>query len=231
MKIDAYSYVFCGLNSEACYAASVTGFSTWAVGYGKKTGSAKILMNALERADGSGLLSDSQIFDIYDHYHPVFQQMQAYVSAAGYFSDSKNFHLFNIGNARALVFDNGSMVMHTEDHSLAYKSYKEKGYNRNADYDRIRIQEDRLELWKVLGYGNDGKPQFYQLVPMKKNLSLLVCTETFWRYISVIEMELDYRKSAGPEEWVKIMSRRVLMKSNRELDNDNFSVSAVMVEE
>lgn len=233
MKIETYSYVFSGVNSEAYYTASVTdSVPIWAVAYGTETGSAKTQIHALEEtAKKVHSISDSQIIDIFDHYHPIFQRTKAYVSVAGVFSDGKNFHLFNIGNARTLVFENGSLVMHTEDHSQAYMNYKSKKNNQNAAYDRIRNQENRLELWKVLGFGNDGKPQFYPLLPLKRNLALLICTETFWRYLSVIEMELDYRKSAGPEEWVKIMSRRVLMKSNRELDNDNFAVSAVMVEE
>ncbi len=233
MKIDSYSYVFSGLDPEPCYAAATSNrASIWAAADGSEPGAAKNLVQAIDDLAGSAKFTEeSALVSVFDGIHPVLQRMKEVVSAAGVYSDGTHLHMFNIGNARAFVFCEGYLTSHTEDHSAAYREYLAKGGENPAAYDRIRSQENRLDLWKVLGFEDDGKPQFYPSVPLRKNMAALVCTEPFWRYLSVIEMELDYRKSAGPEEWLKIMIRRVLMKSDQELDNQNFAALALMTEE
>ncbi len=232
MNIETHAIVFSGLDSELQYAAAISkGHSVWAVGNGNEAGAAMTVLNSLEELDSrGGILSDLTIDGEFEKMHSLMQRMNMVVSAAGAYSDGRQFHLFNIGNARVLAFEDGYLCCHTEDHSEAYRAYDAKGGSAAA-YDRIRFQNNRQELWKALGFGSDFHPQWYAPVRLKKNTALLICTETFWRYISIIEMELDYRKSAGPEEWLRIMSKRVLMKAGHELDNDNFAAVSIVVEE
>jgi len=231
MSIDSYSYVFGGLDSVPLFsAASSGGGSVFAVAEGTEAGSAETLINRLEELGRTGVsLKESDISSVFEKIHTVLQARNAVVSAAGAFCSENDLHIFNIGNARAIVFKQGYMITHSEDHSEAYRAYKHAADPETA-YDQIRSQTKRQELWKVLGFGKDGKPQFYKALPLEKKMVTLLCTEPFWRYLSVMEMELDYRKSAGPEEWLKIMVRRVLMKANSELDNENFAVSVFMKE-
>ena len=232
MKFDSYSYVFGGLDSVPLFADASAGKGpVFAVVEGTEAGAAKTLINSLEELGRTGVnLQESDISSVFEKIHPVLQNKNAVVSAAGAFYVENDLHLFNIGNARAVVFRNGYMIMHSEDHSEAYRAYKSSA-DREAAYDQIRSQTKRQELWKVLGFGRDGRPQFYKALPLENKMVVLLCTEPFWRYLSVMEMELDYRKSAGPEEWLKIMVRRVLMRANTELDNENFAVSVFMKEE
>lgn len=233
MKFEAYSFVFQGLDPEPYYAAVTSeGRSLWAAASGNAAGSAMTLAQSLTELDaGSVVKNDSDIENVFLQLQPAMQRMKMEVSAAGAYSDGKNLHLFNLGNARAFLFKDGYVMMHTEDHSEAYRVFQSQGTKCASDYDAIRLSSNRIILTRALGMCGDVRPQFYTPVPLQKNTSILICTEAFWRYLNVIEMELDYRKSAGPEEWLKYLIRRVLMKSNREIDKENFAAAAVMVEE
>ena len=239
MKIETYAIEFSGLDAEPQYAAATTkGRPLWAVARGSGSDAARRVISRLEDLDLSGnAISDQSIEAVFGRFHAELEPARIAVSVAGAFSDEKNFTLFNIGNARVLLFSEGYVVQHTDDHSGAYRAFAAEAGNSttviDAAYDRLRDQfpNNRPELWKALGFGSDARPQFYPPIPIRKNCSLLICTDTFWRYLSVIEMELDYRKAAGPAEWLNIMARRVLMKAGQELDNENFAAVAVMVEE
>lgn len=231
MRFDSYSYVFSGLDSISLFSAASAGKGpVFAAAEGTEAGAAKKLICSLEELGRTGVdLTESDISSVFEKIHPVLQKKNAVISVAGAFYTENDLHIFNIGNARAIVFRNGYEIMHSEDHSEAYRAYKSAA-DQEAAYDQIRSQTKRQELWKVLGFGKDAKPQFYKALPLEKKMVTLLCTEPFWRYLSVMEMELDYRKSAGPEEWLKIMVRRVMMKANTELDNENFAVSVLMKE-
>lgn len=233
MKIDAYSIVYSGLNPEPCYAAATSDETfLWAAASGTGKGAALKAVQSLETLNQkSALLTSADVEAEFQKINPVLQRNGFAVSVAGAFCSSEGLQMFNIGNARAFLFSNGYMTHHTEDHTEAYAAYREMGPGNAANYDNMRTQKSHLTLLKALGLNEEPKAQFYPCVPLEKDTALLVCTECFWRYLNVIEMEVDYRKSAGPEEWLKIMSRRVLMKANKKLDDENFAAVAAMVEE
>ena len=132
--------------------------------------------------------------------------------------------------SRLILFSRGYQRAHTDDHTEAYEGHFDRNKNAAADYNELRFMVDSHKLSRALGDSENCTVQFYDPVPLQKEDSFLICTECFWRYLSVIEMELDYRKAAGPEEWLKIMARRVLMRANQELDEQNFAAIAAMVE-
>lgn len=231
MKISTYSIVYAGLNPEPYFAAATqVSKPVWAVASSNRENCAKAVISTLEQTviKNSGIspqileagLNESQLT-------PKLQQMQAEVSLAGAVFDGVSMvQLFAVGNARALVFSNGYLTLRTNDTTEAYEDYLRLNTSDAGAYDRIRFSEGRLKLRKYLG---NGMPVFNK-IQMKKDDALLLCTERFWHYLSITEMELDYRKSA-PQDWLKTMSRRVLMKAGRELDKGNFAVFAAIAEE
>lgn len=233
MKIEGYSIVYSGLDERAYFAAAtVDGRSVWAAASGNRETAALRLITSLEDLDNAGSGPTApDVEEIFYKAHSDLLRMDTVVSAAGVFSDGSALNLFNIGNARALVFIDGYMVFHTDDHTEAYENDRVMMVGNAAAYDSVRGLNGRLVLKRGLGLKDSEPLQFYPPVPLQKNLAVLICTERFWRYLSVMEMELDYRKAAGPEEWLKIMSRRVLMKAGHELDDGNFAAAAVMAED
>lgn len=233
MKIDGYSIVYSGLDDRAYFAAAtIDSRSVWAAASGNRETAALRLINSLEDLDNAaGAPSVPDVEEIFFRAHSDLLRMDTVVSAAGAFSDGSSLNLFNIGNARAIVFVDGYMVFHTDDHSEAYENDRDLMAGNAAAYDSVRGLNGRLVLTRGLGLPDSAPLQFYPPVPLQKNLAVLICTERFWRYLSVMEMELDYRKAAGPEEWLKIMTRRVLMKAGHELDDGNFAAAAVMAED
>ena len=233
MNIASYSIIYKGLFPEpVCADAAAINNQIWAAASGNTEGSAAAIISSIEEIGTKpASLISAEMERVFARMHLSLQETGSEVSVAGTIAEDDMLYLFNIGNARVLLFKDGYMQMHTDDHSEAYEEYRSL-YNENtAAYDQIRSRMDRLTLTRSLGGPGSCVPQFYTPVQMEKNMAFLICTERFWQYISVTEMELDYRKAAGPEEWLKIMSRRVLMKSNHELDEDNFAAAAAMIEE
>lgn len=231
MKINAHSFVFKGLSPEPYLAAAANSQSVWAVASGNLSGAAMTLIHSIEEAaKGFSPLDKKDLETVFNQINPAMQHLNVEVSAAGVYTNDKELFLFNIGNARALVFSNGYLSMHTDDQTEAYEEFQNAEDGTITAYERLRFQQKRLILRNALGSKGNGNPQFYAPIPLQNNISILICTEQFWRYISVIEMELDFRKTEDPKEWLKIMSRRVLMKSNHELDNENFAAVTIMIE-
>lgn len=228
MRIDSYAYIFSGLDSEPYFASATADTSyIWAVASGSGTGAAKTLIHGLEELDlGDTHPDDTAVEKVFAQFHPAVQRLKIAVSAAGFYYNGTYFKVFNTGNARAFVFNNGYLTAHTDDQSDAYRLFKSRRSDSPALYDQIRSMPGRLQLTQALGIGKGGKPVFYGPITPGTNISILLCTEQFWRYLSTIEMELDFHKSADAEDWMRYMIRRVMMKSNQELDHDNFAAAA-----
>ena len=234
MKIDSFSYIFRGLDQTSDYAAATSGKSfVWGVAAGSKPGAATTVIHSFENLEideGTSLNENAEFMAFFDKIHLVMKEINAIVSVAGAYSDGHNLRMFSIGNARALLFQGGNLIKHSDDDNEAYLSFQNSEMENLMLYDQIRGMKNHINLKKALGYGNNGRPKLYDPVPLQKDIALLLCTEPFWRYPSVIEMELDYRKSADSKEWLNIMTKRVLMKSNKEIDNENFAALALMVQ-
>ncbi len=233
MKITGYSIVFNGDDKESSYAAAtVNNNSVWAVASGNREQAALNVIQTVEETV-SGLKQAVKLADLeycLTLLNPILKEMRAEVSLAGVIINGTNVRMFNTGNARVLWFSNGSFKMHTDDHTEAYEKDFDKKRDDRKEYDDLRFRQASLVLKRALGNQDKFLPQFYQPFDLQKDDALVICTECFWRYLNLIEMELDFRKSAGPEEWVRIMARRVMMKAGRNLDNEFFAVTAIMAE-
>ena len=233
MKIDSYSIVHSGLSDIPEYVAALSDKQNLlAVSSGNRKGASDLVIKSIKNIDlRVPSLIASELETCFEKFHDIFHDADTQVTTAGAIIDGENLYFFNSGNARSFLFSNGYMISHTDDHTVAYDEYRALFYDDMAAYDEMRYKKSRLELTRYLGDAGDCRPQFYPPIRLEKNHALLICTERFWRYLNTTEMELDYRKAAGPEEWLKIMSRRVLMRANRELDEDNFAAVAAMVED
>lgn len=231
MKFSNSSLVFGGLAGDSLYASAFcdsTGLCAAAVG--NRDAAADEVLRQLARLSGNGKLSLKKIEECAANCEPFLNKIDAQVSLAGSYYDGKNLNFFNIGNARIILFAKGYAVLHSDDHTMAYKTMNDLGKEGTGEYDELRFVPESRVLLRALGKVNDHKLQFYEPYVPQKDDALLICTDSFWRYISVVEMELDYRKSAGPDEWLKVMARRVLMRGGRQLDNENFAAVTAMFE-
>ncbi len=223
--------MYSGSYRDPLYAAAVRNPGNfWAAASGIHEDDAYEVIHRLTVLAGSRCPSADEIGACAAECSTLFSRNRTRVSLAGASFDGNSLNMFNIGNARILLFSRGYAVMHSDDHTEAYRRMVESGKHGFGEYDELRYMNESRILLKALGDPASNRLQFYEPYQPKHDDAFLICTDNFWRFISVVEMELDYRKAAGPEEWLKIMSRRVLMKGGRQLDNENFAVCAAMIE-
>ena len=234
MNIDScYSIVFSGLQPKP-YFASSTGDATSLMAVASSNGEygASLVTDALEALGNNDTkVSQKDLESVFSQVNSDMQLRGLAASAAGVLVNDTDLLPFNIGNARVLLFSDGNLIMHSEDQTEAYMVYRESAVENAAAYDKLRTKRKSLALSDALGSRESSRPVFYPPWNMRKNDAILLCTERFWHYLSVMEMELDFRKAAGADDWLKIMTRRVLMKADRELDMENFAAVAAIVGE
>lgn len=230
MKISSYSLVYSGSYREPMYAAAVRSQSLWAAASGSMDDAADEVISRVSVLAGKGCPSSDEISACAAQCSAALKPVGVQVSLAGIVYDGNALNMFNIGNARTLLFSRGYALLHSDDHTEAYSMMLERGANGGGAYDELRYMAESRMLLRALGNSDADNLQFYEPYDPKKDDAFLICTDSFWRFISVVEMELDYRKAAGPEEWAKIMTRRVLMRAGKQLDSENFAVCAAMVE-
>lgn len=130
----------------------------------------------------------------------------------------------HVGDSRLYHFRNGELASQTEDHSVPQALVK-AGELRSAD---IRHHEDRNRLLRTLGADENPRPAVLPTpTPLASGDAFLLCTDGFWEYVTEQEMEVTLAKSATPEDWLQLMTTRLL--TDAEPDNDNFTAMAVFV--
>lgn len=232
MNIRSYSVVFNGADPEAAFSAAMEGnHSLWAAASGDTEQAAPQVIRILEEEAAAGQqVTRTDLETCFEQMNPFLTEARAEVSLAGVIINGSEAQLFSVGNARALRFSRGTLVMHSDDHTEAYEKLFDKSRDDPKEYNELRCRAESRELKRALGRRDNFLPQFYPAFKLKPDDALVLCTEGFWRYLSTMEMELDYRKSAGPEEWLRIMARRVMMKAGKRLDDSSFAVTAIMTE-
>ncbi len=232
MNFSSYSIVFNGKDPGSALAAASEGnHSFWAAASGnREQAAAEMIREIEETAVGREQVSKAILESCFKTLDPVLSEMKAEVSLAGVMINNAGVQIFNIGNARVLRFARGTLTMHTDDHTEAYERFFDNSGKEPKEYNDLRFRDESLTLKRVPGKKGSFRPQFYPSFEPHQDDALVLCTFSFWRYLSIIEMELDYRKSAGPEEWLRIMARRVMMRAGQRIDNENFAVTAIMAE-
>ncbi len=232
MKFSSYSIVFNGDDPDTAFSAASAGnHSFWAAASGnRKQAAAKLIREIEETASGRKHVSKAILESCFKSLDPVLSEIKAEVSLAGVIINDAGTQIFNIGNARVLRFVKGTLTMHTDDHTEAYEIFLDKSRKDPKEFNELRFQDESLTLKRVPGKQGSFLPQFYPSFEPHQDDAMVLCTYSFWRYLSITEMELDYRKSAGPEEWLRIMARRVMMRAGQRIDRENFSAAAIMAE-
>ena len=138
-------------------------------------------------------------------------------------TDGKSLHAGHIGDSRLYVFRGGKVIWQTEDHSVPQMLVRMGEIKK----DQIRFHEDRNRLLRALGIEWD-KPQYEIAEPMDfgKNISVLLCTDGFWEWITEDRMEKLLKKARSAEEWLSAMEEEVA-RSGAGNNLDNYSSIAI----
>ncbi len=132
----------------------------------------------------------------------------------------------HVGDSRLYRFSTGifpKMAERTLDHSVVQnmvlaRQIKEKD---------IRFHEDRNILLKVMGSEWDTpKYTLHKSIQLNKNDSFLLCTDGFWEMITEKRMLALLKKSATPDDWLRMMEQEIL-KNVGSGDCDNYTAIAV----
>lgn len=109
----------------------------------------------------------------------------------------------NIGDCRIYLLREGWLYEITADHSEAYTLY-EAGEIR---YPKIRRQNKRHNLTRMLGDGFETAPDFSQPEIMRKGDSFLICTDGFWENIHEKQIEKTLKRSKSAQNWLDRMMK------------------------
>ncbi len=129
-----------------------------------------------------------------------------------------------IGDSRLYAFEHGVFKDRTRDHSLAQLLF-EQGEISESEINR---HSDRNKLIRVMGIPWE-KPMYTVLpsVKLKNNQAYLLCTDGFWEWLSVEEMQGALQKSDSAHKWLSLMTETV--ERNCGLNPmDNYSAIAVI---
>lgn len=143
------------------------------------------------------------------------------------FAISNGTHLryANVGDSRFYYFKRGHVYTQSEDHSVSALSAR----IGDIKYEDIRTDDDRNKLLKVLGNEEELKVKLPDdVIELESGDAFLLCSDGFWEHVYEAEMEFDLMKSSSPEEWLKHMLKRVILKTENR-DNDNYTAIAVMI--
>ncbi|MCD8239185.1 MAG: protein phosphatase 2C domain-containing protein [Clostridiales bacterium] len=133
----------------------------------------------------------------------------------------------HVGDSRLYRFKTGlfsKMAERTIDHS-AVQNLVLMGRMKEKD---IRGSEDRNKLLRAMGMEWDSPKQ--TLSPehrLEKNDSFLLCTDGFWEQITEKEMLACLKRSATPEQWLRLMEDIILRNIERTGKSDNYTAVAV----
>ena len=107
----------------------------------------------------------------------------------------------NIGDCRIYLLRDKLLYEITPDHSSAYALY-EAGDIR---YPKIRRQNTRYNLTRILGKGCDSTPHFSQPEVLRPGDSFLVCSDGFWENIHERQVEKTLKRSDSAQDWLNKM--------------------------
>lgn len=237
MKIQTYSYTNVGSrknNEDSLYC----GNNAWVVADGlggHECGevASRIAVDTVRVRERNLFdLSDNVLLSIVDEANAqILAQQSASPSQADMrttfvagFAVGNQFRYIHVGDSRLYYFRKNRIYRQTRDHSVSF-TVAAMGEISYAD---VRKHDDRNKLLKVLGNGqNLGLKQIDPAVTMLPMDAFLLCSDGFWEYVYEAEMEMDLAKSASPEQWMRFMLKRLLLRYTG--DNDNFTAICGMM--
>ena len=131
----------------------------------------------------------------------------------------------HVGDSRLYHLRGGRIIAQTQDHSVP-QMLAAAG---DLPVDRIRHHPDRNRLLRSLGQPGEVQAAIESRpVPLRAGDAFLLCTDGFWEHVREKEMEIDFAKSASPDEWLTLMQAR--LKRRMSPDGDNFSAVGIFVD-
>lgn len=197
-------------NSDFLYAEeSDDGCACFAVADGRETPEgARLAVNKVaEEFDLSGVITKTSVADFFasagaeldaneDRLHSCMAFMLTDGSVAVW---------GNIGDCRVYLLRENYLYEISPDHSDAYALY-EAG---NIRYPKIRTNKNRYKLTRMLGEGEDVKPDYSQPEVLKKGDAFLICTDGFWENIHERQVEKTLKRSKSAQDWLDRMVKVV----------------------
>lgn len=137
-------------------------------------------------------------------------------TVAALFCAGNTVRFANVGDSRVYYFRHGQIIARTKDHSVCQAAVEMGELNP----DDVRGSDDRSGLFKVLGASEPLKlPKPYDPIEIQDGDAFLLCSDGFWEYVYEMEMEADLLKSGSAAEWLRHMTKRLLLRSEDAGDN------------
>ena len=105
------------------YAAAVRSQSLWAAASGSMDDAADEVISRVSVLAGKGCPSSDEISACAAQCSAALKPVGAQVSLAGIVYDGNALNMFNIGNARTLLFSRGYALLHSDDHTHIGSSF------------------------------------------------------------------------------------------------------------
>jgi serine/threonine protein phosphatase PrpC len=157
--------------------------------------------------------------------HPLNQSLSA--SVAMLCAGGLSALWAHLGNVRVYVFRDVEILVQTKDHSIA-QALVEAGKLKPEDVRWYKEgYKERGGLLRSLGTLGGMHPAVPEnRLKMQPGDLFLLCTDGFWQYVTELEMQADWCKSANVEDWLERMEMRIL--STAPADHDNYSAIALL---
>jgi serine/threonine protein phosphatase PrpC len=128
----------------------------------------------------------------------------------------------HVGDTRLYYFSGGRIHFQTKDHSVP-QAMCNAG---EITADEIRFHEDRNRLLRSLGNRDNLRPAVReQAQELREGDAFLLATDGFWEYVTETEMEVEFAKASGAQDWLERMERR--LKERAQGEHDNYSAIGV----
>jgi len=127
----------------------------------------------------------------------------------------------HVGDSRLYHFQDGRMVSHTKDHSVAQMNVM----LGEITEDQIRFHEDRSRVLRALGQDGELKVSLQEKTLGPGRHIFLLCTDGFWEFVLEEEMEEDLKTAKDPAQWLALMRARLMARAPK--DNDNNTAATV----
>lgn len=152
----------------------------------------------------SGMITKSSVSDFFENAGKVLDdyEVPTRTSMAVLLTDGSVAVWGNIGDCRIYLLRDNWLYEITADHSDAYELYK----SGEIRYPKIRRQNGRHNLTKVLGKGLDAVPDSSIPEMIRPGDSFLICTDGFWENIHERKIEKTLKRSKTAEEWLDKMT-------------------------
>ena len=132
-----------------------------------------------------------------------------------------NIKVANVGDSRAYLFSDCSILYQTVDHSASQMAVN----IGEITSDQIRNHEDRNILTRALGVSENVKVDIEEF-DVDGIERIILCSDGFWEYVLETEMCETAKSSKNPDVWLFKMREKHAQRVSK--GNDNNTAIVVM---